>query len=140
MDYGKINARDIPAPYDVLVGILTIEEIIRLAENIKGLQIYFRNGEYEHTKAFDIMSCTLGRHKAIMVCRMYSGDSVYFPSINHIYREQMQRQIKSEFDGYNVTELAIRYSLSEKHVRNIVGGTKSRNRPIEGQISIFDYE
>jgi len=140
MNYSNINANDIPAPYDVLVGVLTIDEIIRLAENVKGLQIYFRNGEYEHTKAFDIMSCTLGRHKAIMVCRMFSGDSIYFPSINHIYREQMQRQIKHEFDGYNITKLALKFNLSEKHIRNIVGTAKSKNQPMEGQLSIFDYE
>ena len=42
-----IEMDDLPPPYSDLTGILTIDEIIRLADRISGLRIYFKRGQHE---------------------------------------------------------------------------------------------
>lgn len=50
------------------------------------------------------------------------------------------KYIRSEFNGYNRGELARKYHLHEKTVRNIVSGEMRRIRamPIKNQASFFD--
>lgn len=135
----KIEVNDIPQPYDDLTDILTVREILKLADKIKGLQIYFRDTDHEYTKAFDAICEALGYEKAVLVCKAYSGNDIYFPSLKVIYRGQLQRQIKEEYNGYNITSLAIKYGHSEKHIKNIVKGGKPKNMVAEGQMTIYDY-
>lgn len=49
-------------------------------------------------------------------------------------------RIRKEFNGYNFSELARRYSLTERQIRYIVADevAKQRNKPCEEQITFFD--
>ena len=51
------------------------------------------------------------------------------------------QRIREEFDGSNYKELAMRYGLTETWIRSIVLDKirEIREKPLEGQMSIFDY-
>ena len=62
------------------------------------------------------------------------GDELYFPKIETIIAPARNRRIKKEFNGYNEAELAGRYGLTIKQVRNIL-----RDEPFIGQLNILDF-
>lgn len=65
----------------------------------------------------------------------YGGMHVYICKSETILRELRNAEICNEFDGFNYRELAKKYNLSEKTVREIVSG--KREEPIDGQTSFF---
>ena len=48
------------------------------------------------------------------------GELVYLPLRRTLCREQIREQIRAEYDGENVAELANRYSYSERYIRSII--------------------
>ncbi len=65
----------------------------------------------------------------------YGGMCVYIYKPETILRELRNTEICNEFNGCNYRELAKKYDLSEKTVREIVSGKK--DEPMDGQISFF---
>lgn len=65
----------------------------------------------------------------------YGGMNLYIYKPETILRELRNSEICDEFNGFNYRELAQKYHLSEKTVREIVSGKKKE--PIDGQISFF---
>ncbi len=65
----------------------------------------------------------------------YGGMCVYIYKPETILRELRNAEICNEFNGCNYRELAKKYDLSEKTVREIVSGKK--DEPMDGQISFF---
>ena len=51
------------------------------------------------------------------ICREYGGLQIYIPTEKRFLREK----IKQEFNGANHRELARKYSLSLRHVYNLLG-------------------
>lgn len=53
---------------------------------------------------------------------------------------QRNQKIRGEFNGYNFFELARRYELTQRQIRNIVADetVKQRGKPMENQITFFD--
>jgi Mor family transcriptional regulator len=135
-----IEIDDLPSPYSDLTCVLTLDEIVKLANKINGLRIYFKRSDYEDMKIFDIISECIGRSKAVDVCKVFSGENIYFTSLNDIRRTKIQDLIKAEFTGYNVMELAIKYNYSENHIRNIIGygKPKPKHSCIDGQIMLSE--
>lgn len=66
---------------------------------------------------------------AIYAC----GDELYFPKPENIVAPARNRRVKSEWNGYNLKELAEKYNLTTVQIRNIL-----KDEPIIGQMSIFD--
>ncbi len=60
----------------------------------------------------------IGVENALRIAAYYAGRTVYFPYVDRLIRNEIIRQ---EYKGYNVKELAERYRLSERQIRNIVG-------------------
>jgi Mor family transcriptional regulator len=50
----------------------------------------------------------------------FGGTSVYFPTEKMIYKESRNREILSQFNGFNIKELASKYNMSESYVRSII--------------------
>ena len=55
----------------------------------------------------------------------FGGTSVYFPTEKMIYKESRNREILSEFNGFNIKELASKYNMSESYVRAIIRQKKA---------------
>ncbi len=65
----------------------------------------------------------------------YGGMHIYICKSETILRELRNAEICNEFNGFNYRELAKKYDLSEKTVREIISGKKDEQ--IDGQISFF---
>ncbi|CEP43187.1 transcriptional regulator [[Clostridium] sordellii] len=55
----------------------------------------------------------------------FGGTSVYFPTEKMIYKEARDREILSQFNGFNIKELASKYNMSESYVRAIIRQKKA---------------
>ncbi len=66
------------------------------------------------------------------------GNWIYIDKPDTILRKKRNKRMRSEFNGCNVRELAVRYNLSETTVRSIVAPERERvkNDPTEGQLSL----
>ncbi|MDE5772110.1 MAG: hypothetical protein K2I06_10890 [Ruminococcus sp.] len=65
----------------------------------------------------------------------YGGMNLYIYKPETILRELRNSEICDGFNGFNYRELAQKYHLSEKTVREIVSGKKEES--IDGQTSFF---
>lgn len=72
----------------------------------------------------------------------YAGSSLNIRMPGNLTIKQRNRKLIEEFNGYNFGELARKYRLTERQVRNIVAEYvhRERSRPLENQISLFDNE
>lgn len=72
--------------------------------------------------------------------RTFGGTSIYIPKVESLEKTVRDQRIREEFDGSNYRELAIKYGLTETWIRSIVLDKirEIRERPLEGQISMFD--
>ena len=77
----------------------------------------------------DIIGVELFVELAIYAC----GDELYFPKPENIVAPARNRRVKSEWNGYNLKELAEKYNLTTVQIRNIL-----KDEPIIGQMSVFD--
>ncbi|MEG2985180.1 MAG: Mor transcription activator family protein, partial [Peptostreptococcaceae bacterium] len=59
----------------------------------------------------------LGIERAKLLFEEFWGTSVYFPTEKMIYKESRDREILSQFNGFNIKELASKYNMSESYVR-----------------------
>lgn len=70
----------------------------------------------------------------------YAGCPINIRMPDKLTIGQRNNRIRKEFNGYNFSELARRYKLTERQIRNIVADevAKQRNKPLENQISFFE--
>lgn len=80
----------------------------------------------------------LEAYKRLLI--MYAGSTFTVRMPDTVTIPLRNKRIRSEFNGYNWGELARKYNLHEKTIRNIVSGEISRIRaePMDGQASLFD--
>ncbi|ASN72388.1 hypothetical protein 10S7_11 [uncultured Caudovirales phage] len=69
----------------------------------------------------------------LKVAKLVGGTTFYIPKAESLMRPVRDLHIKKEFNGYNHLELAQRYDVTERWVRQICG-----DGSIEGQVTIFD--
>jgi Mor family transcriptional regulator len=69
----------------------------------------------------------LGIEIALKIFNMYKGTQVSFPR-KLLSPEYIKQAIKSEYNGRNVKDLAIKYNYSERTVRRIVNKQKKKER------------
>lgn len=81
-----------------------------------------------------------GLEIAIEMEKMFRGRQVYFPFLEHICRERNKEKIVQEYNGYNVTELALKYGYSERHIRRLCADKieKETFSPLDGQLDMFE--
>lgn len=71
----------------------------------------------------------------------FGGTNIYIAKADEIInRKQRDARIRKEFTGYNYTQLALKYGLTEAWVRNIVSDIANnvKNSPISGQLTFED--
>ena len=78
---------------------------------------------------------TVGLEAYRKLVENYGGMCVYIYKPETILRERRNAEICNDFNGMNYRELAQKYHLSEKTVREIVSGKKEE--PMDGQTSFF---
>lgn len=66
----------------------------------------------------------IGLDNFLKMCRYAMGDEIYFPMQESILRNTRNRLILQEYNGYNLAELSRKYSLTAKHISNIIKETK----------------
>jgi Mor family transcriptional regulator len=65
---------------------------------------------------------TVGLDGALALGREFGGMSLYLPKIESALRSWRDINIRREFTGANIPELARRYRLTSARVRQILGG------------------
>lgn len=74
---------------------------------------------------FENIAMKLGIDKAKLLFKEFGGSSVYFPTEKMIYKEARDREILSEYNGFNVRYLASKYNMSEGYIRTIIREKKT---------------
>ena len=85
----------------------------RMKITAKQLEPENLNGSYAEIAAL------LGVEAALKLHSCYRGTQVSFP-VEFLSREYIFEQIKEEYDGTNIRELATKYGYTEKWIRKIV--------------------
>lgn len=67
---------------------------------------------------FKNIAIKLGIENVKLLFKEFGGTSVYFPTEKMIYKEARDRDILSEFNKFNVTDLAIKYNMSLNFIKS----------------------
>ncbi len=76
----------------------------------------------------------IGAENFVKLAEVVGGSTLYIPKPESLVRPVRDAQIKEEFNGYNHLELAKRYGVTERWVRQLCGAGR-----LEGQMELFDY-
>ena len=75
----------------------------------------------------------IGVENFYKLCEVVGGATIYLPKPESVLRPVRDAHIKAEFNGYNHPELARKYGVTERWVRQLCGDGK-----LEGQLELFD--
>jgi Mor family transcriptional regulator len=75
----------------------------------------------------------IGPENFVKLAEVVGGATVYIPKAESLVRPVRDARIRKEFNGYNHLELAKRYEVTERWVRQICGEGN-----LEGQVSLLD--
>lgn len=81
----------------------------------------------------------LGIELFARLCLAIGGIPIYLPKIESLLAGPRDRLIMQECDGYNYSELAIKYGVTESWVRQLVNRDRKAKLE-ENSISLFDDE
>jgi Mor family transcriptional regulator len=73
---------------------------------------------------YDIILRTSGFDALSTVCECLGGTTVYIPKLQTVLKRCLEQEARSEFTGFNYTELAHKYGFSERQLRKIVRDLK----------------
>jgi len=80
----------------------------------------------------------VGLVPAKKLVEVFGGDMFYFPKVESVIRTARNRRIYKEFTGYNHKELATRYNLTTRYVRDVVKEQrKIEPKTKEKQLKLF---
>jgi Mor family transcriptional regulator len=63
----------------------------------------------------------VGLKNTLRIADALGGERVYFPRLAFAGKYLRDEEIREQFNGYNARELARKYGLSERRIRQIVG-------------------
>jgi Mor family transcriptional regulator len=75
----------------------------------------------------------IGIDNFITLTEILGGVTFYLPKLDSLTKPIRDQHIKDEFTGYNHYELAMKYNISERWVRELCG-----DGFLEGQTSMFE--
>lgn len=76
---------------------------------------------------------TIGTENFYKLAELLGGATVYIPKPESVTRPVRDARIKAEFNGYNHPELAKKYGVTERWVRQLCG-----DGHLDGQLSLLD--
>ncbi|WP_027625541.1 Mor transcription activator family protein [Clostridium lundense] len=77
----------------------------------------------------------IGIDNLCKIAEKLGGTTIYIPKYDTLFKTIRNEKIKKEFNGYNYQDLAIKYNICERTVRNICDGVVP---VIDGQVTLFD--
>lgn len=82
----------------------------------------------------------IGFENTMKLIKTFGGSEVYIPKLDSLQRDKRDAAICKEFNGYNYRELAKKYTLSERQIREICREIieKKKRESLKNQISIFE--
>lgn len=82
----------------------------------------------------------IGLAAYIELTKTFGGDDIYVQKYTELLKIPRNKHIRDEFTGYNSAELARKYDLSERYIRNICADLidVKRSAPPPGQLSFWD--
>lgn len=75
----------------------------------------------------------IGVEAMIKVAKLIGGTRFYYPQADKLLRPARDRCIREDFDGWNYGQLAVKYGLTDKAIRDICGKGQ-----VVGQITLDD--
>lgn len=93
----------------------------------QGLTIDMFDGMYRE------IAETIGPENFVKLAELIGGATIYIPKPESLVRPVRDARIKEEFTGYNTIELARKYGVTERWVRQLCGESQTA-----GQYSIKD--
>ena len=73
---------------------------------------------------FQDLADIIGFETTLKLIENRSGEGMYIPKVEKIYRAARDRTIRKEFNGANLRELAHKYGLTVTWIRSIVNPAK----------------
>jgi Mor family transcriptional regulator len=98
-----------------------------------------KNAWYEEIDASELpepyheMSMAIGIQHTLEIAKLYQGTGMYLPRLDKTLNKIRDKKMRGEFNGTNYKELAIKYGITERWVREILS-----NNYDSSQMSIFD--
>lgn len=89
----------------------------------------------ELPEPYKTLAYKIGINNTMTIAQMYQGVALYLPKLDGTISNLRDKKIRKEFNGYNYRELAIKYKLTERWIRQIVD-----RDTVDGQINLFDDE
>ena len=84
---------------------------------------------------YDYYAGLIGMDNFYKLSKELGGTALYIPKTESLFRELRNKKIKEEFNGGNYKDLALKYGLSERFVREICAHA---NIVLPGQVTLFD--
>lgn len=84
----------------------------------------------------------IGVEAYLSLTKKFGGTSIYIAKAEEILqRKNRDAKIMEEFNGYNYSQLAMKFGLTEMWIRNIVcdKADEIKKKPIEGQMNLDNY-
>ena len=73
---------------------------------------------------FTNIATKIGLENTKELFKEFGGTSVYFPTIKKVNKLARDREIVSNFNGFNTKELALKYDMSENNIKVIIRSYK----------------
>lgn len=136
----------LPDVVQVLVQLIGLPASVRLVEQLGGttFPVALRKSRLGEIR-YEALSEVVGSDAADAITKHFGGDCLYIPRCVAALREQMHREIRSEFDVMTrdhsalhvVAQLAIRYRLSDRHVWRVLKRPDMNAQPPPQQEALF---
>lgn len=78
---------------------------------------------------------TIGTDNLVKLAEIVGGSTFYLPKPESLVRPVRDARIREEFNGYNHLELARKYDVTERWVRQLCGEGHA-----EGQLNLFEND
>ena len=82
----------------------------------------------ELSGAWAEMARIIGIERLLALCEVFGGTTIYIPKKERILQQTRNKAIRREFDCQNYRQLASKYGLSERRIRQIVAESLSTER------------
>lgn len=119
----------LPEAVQVLVRLVGLAATVRLVEQLGGttFPVSLRKSRLGEIR-YEALSEVVGGEAADAITKHFGGDSLYIPRCVTALRELMHRSIRRDFDAmtkehsaiHAVTQLAVRYRMSDRHVWRVL--------------------
>jgi len=145
MDFANVEHL-LPEAIQTLIRLIGLSASVRLVEQLGGttFPVALRKSRLGEIR-YEALSEVVGSDAADAITKHYGGDSLYIPRCVTALRELMHREIRADFDAmtrehsaiHAVTQLAVRYRMSDRHVWRILKRADMNAQPPPAQDDLF---